>query len=199
MSWKTVWTALVSLIRGTTPVPAFDPPVVPPAPPVDSGTQPDVVLKLLAMHNAARSGVNLPALALDRVLTRLAEDQAGTMARRGALSHEVGGSLGFRLDQEDYRCRTAGENIAAGYAYPSSVMQGWFNSPPHYANIVSPRFTAVGFAQERARNGTLYWCALFAAPVAVRTLRDHTVRELYSPHLLLHPQLRDAAAKEAQA
>jgi hypothetical protein len=37
-----------------------------------------------------------------------------------------------------------GENIAAGYSTPQAVMDGWMNSPPHRANILSPNFWEIG-------------------------------------------------------
>ena len=40
--------------------------------------------------------------------------------------------------------RTAGENIAYGYASPQAVMDGWMNSEGHRANILNPSYTRIG-------------------------------------------------------
>ena len=37
--------------------------------------------------------------------------------------------------------RSAGENIAKGYATPEAVVKGWMNSPGHRANILNKSFT----------------------------------------------------------
>ena len=52
-----------------------------------------------------------------------------------------------RLNAFDYPGNsTIRENIAAGYSTPASVVQGWINSPGHYANILAPEATAAGIA-----------------------------------------------------
>ena len=40
--------------------------------------------------------------------------------------------------------RTAGENIAMGYAAPAAVVAGWMNSEGHRANILSSAYTKIG-------------------------------------------------------
>ena len=40
--------------------------------------------------------------------------------------------------------RTAGENIAAGYATPEAVVDGWLHSEGHRANILNEDFTQMG-------------------------------------------------------
>lgn len=53
-----------------------------------------------------------------------------------------------------------GENIAAGYATPEAVVQGWMNSPGHRANILNERFEEIGVGVAEAK-GSLYWTQLF--------------------------------------
>ena len=40
--------------------------------------------------------------------------------------------------------RTAGENIAMGYATPAAVVEAWMNSEGHRANILSANYTTLG-------------------------------------------------------
>ena len=40
--------------------------------------------------------------------------------------------------------RTAGENIAMGYATPAGVVEAWMNSEGHRANILSANYTTLG-------------------------------------------------------
>ena len=54
----------------------------------------------------------------------------------------------------------AGENIAAGYGSPKSVMNGWMRSPGHKSNILDPDFTEIGIGIAISE-GTLYWTQMF--------------------------------------
>ena len=54
--------------------------------------------------------------------------------------------------------RSAGENIAKGYATPEAVVKGWMNSPGHRANILNKSFTHIGVGY--VENGS-YWTQMF--------------------------------------
>lgn len=49
-----------------------------------------------------------------------------------------------RMRDAGYDYNRAGENIAAGYSSPASVMSGWMNSSGHRANILNPNFREMG-------------------------------------------------------
>lgn len=49
-----------------------------------------------------------------------------------------------RMQDAGYHYSWAGENIAAGYTVPASVMNGWMNSSGHRANILSTNFREIG-------------------------------------------------------
>ena len=48
------------------------------------------------------------------------------------------------VEEQGMIYRMAGENIAAGYASPQAVMNGWMNSPGHRSNILNGSFNAIG-------------------------------------------------------
>ena len=56
----------------------------------------------------------------------------------------------------------AAENIAAGYATPKAVVEGWMNSPGHRANILTSglKKLGVGYTTSNDRYGH-YWVQLF--------------------------------------
>ena len=54
--------------------------------------------------------------------------------------------------------RTAGENIAQGYATPEAVVNGWMNSSGHRANILNASYTQIGVGY--VSNGN-YWTQMF--------------------------------------
>ena len=53
----------------------------------------------------------------------------------------------------------AGENIAAGYPNAAAVFAGWRSSPGHNANMLHPRFTAMGIARVEVPGSPygVYW------------------------------------------
>ena len=54
--------------------------------------------------------------------------------------------------------RTAGENIAKGYAAPQAVVNGWMNSSGHRANILNVSYTQIGIGYVAQGN---YWTQMF--------------------------------------
>lgn len=54
--------------------------------------------------------------------------------------------------------RTAGENIAKGYASPQKVVEGWMSSSGHRANILGAAFTQIGVGY--VKDGS-YWTQMF--------------------------------------
>lgn len=177
-----LWTALKRIVGWTaTPPPAVTPPVA-----TTSREE-----SLLANHNAARAGVHAGPLQLDAVLTACASVYAVAMANADQLSHNLAGGLSARLARAGYGSYVAaGENIAEGYPDAVAVMQGWFNSPPHYANIVNPVFTAVGFGSALDRSGVRFWCAVFACPHKARRFDPATV---HAPSPLVAYALRESS------
>jgi uncharacterized protein YkwD len=55
-----------------------------------------------------------------------------------------GNGPGWRLGQAGYNGGGWGENIAAGYGDPVSVVQGWLDSDGHCANMLNPGFSLIG-------------------------------------------------------
>ena len=58
----------------------------------------------------------------------------------------------------------AGENIAAGYATPQAVMNGWMNSPGHRSNILNPNAREIGVGYVAGTSTSEYqhyWTQLF--------------------------------------
>ncbi len=55
-----------------------------------------------------------------------------------------GNGPGWRLGQAGYDGGGWGENIAAGYGDPVSVVQGWLDSDGHCSNMLNPGFSLIG-------------------------------------------------------
>ena len=130
---------------------------------VEHGERAAVVSKrdrVIQLVNIRRRNHGCNALRKNAALGRAAQKHTKKMADAGSLSHQLPGepSLGTRVTQAGYTGWTlVAENIAAGYAPPRAVVQGWMNSSGHRANILNCnlKHTGVGFA--RSDDGYPYW------------------------------------------
>lgn len=100
-------------------------------------------------------------------LQRAAQKYARLMARRDYYSHDSpdGSSPGDRISATGYTWSKYGENIAAGYDSPKSVLAGWLASPGHCRNLMG-RFRHLGFGHGYSADSTYgdYWVQDFASP-----------------------------------
>lgn len=126
--------------------------------------------RVLDLTNAARAqGRNCgaqfyaaaPALVYHSLLERSAQAHAADMATRNYFSHtsQDGRSFSQRISATGYNWRTVGENIAAGYPTPESVVDGWLKSPGHCANIMNPAFREIGIGYSYSASSAYkyYW------------------------------------------
>ncbi len=108
-----------------------------------------------AMISIYREAHGLRAVTPDPALQKLAQAQADTMAARDVLSHDIDGTLTQRLDAAHLAQAAAVENVSAGYFSLPAVVAGWRKSPPHNANLLSPKMRRLGIATAYAP-GTRY-------------------------------------------
>lgn len=121
---------------------------------------------MLDRVNALRASVGAAPLVLCDSLGRAAQAYAADMAARSFFSHTSpeGTDPGDRVDAQGFHGRAWGENIAAGYRSVEAVMAGWIDSPGHYANLVRPAFTQVGFGRATSTDQYgVYWVQDFGA------------------------------------
>jgi hypothetical protein len=102
--------------------------------------------------NFARNTAGLAPLQLDRGLTLAARQHAAEMARLGYFSHASPlpehATLRHRLVMAGSPLVTIGENLAMLQGQPDlalAAVEGWLESPGHRANLLSDRFTHVGY------------------------------------------------------
>ncbi len=99
------------------------------------------------LTNLARRQVGLPPLKNCPQLRTAARGHSQDMADHDYFGHtgSDGSTLADRLSAAGYAgWVTAGENIAAGYTTPESVMDGWLNSTVHMENIYSQLYREIG-------------------------------------------------------
>ena len=114
--------------------------------------------EVLELINEERARNGLGPLVATETLDAAAAWLAADLSTIDGLDHTdtLGRSLRDRLNAFDYPSNsTIRENIAAGYATPEKVVEGWISSPGHYANILADEAEAAGIALYEAP-GTTY-------------------------------------------
>ena len=93
---------------------------------------------------------------MDSTLTRIAHEQAGAMAAKDKLDHDVLG--GFTSRVHSAGAGRAAENIAYGYdSFPKTLRQ-WIDSAGHRRNLLMHGASRVGVASVKsATTGRTYW------------------------------------------
>lgn len=123
---------------------------------------------LLAAYNQARAAYGVPPLSVSPALQLSAQLHAQDCALRGYGSHigSDGATTYQRIARVGYTGRITGENWAWARS-ATGAFDMWFNQEtdagPHRLNILSPRYTNVGFGIA-ASNGGYYFIADFGAP-----------------------------------
>ncbi|MBU6388965.1 hypothetical protein KGQ71_00440 [Patescibacteria group bacterium] len=103
----------------------------------------------LVLLNAVRTSDGRQPLRLNDELDAAATAKAEDMAAKGYFDHFRPGdhkSPWAFIEEAGYDYRAAGENLAKGFRTPTGITTAWVNSPSHYANMISPKYTDVGFA-----------------------------------------------------
>ncbi len=112
--------------------------------------------------NELRAGGGVPPVAYSPKLEAAAKAHALDMARQGYFAHEGrdGSSVGDRVRAQGYTWCFVAENIAKGQRDLDEVMQGWTDSPGHYANMVNKNAAEVGVFEGPDR----IWVMVLGAP-----------------------------------
>lgn len=109
--------------------------------------------RLYALTNEVRTQQGLPTLRYNNQLASAAQNKAQHMFTHDYWAHFGGGKSPWDfILASGYSYEVAGENLAKGFMYSESVLDGWKASPTHYANLVRPEYDEIGFA---VSNGVL--------------------------------------------
>jgi uncharacterized protein YkwD len=109
---------------------------------------------ILQQTNVIRATHGLPPLRISTALHALAQDWSVQQARANVMSHRAG----FASYYPSGWTRAA-ENVAAGYR-ASSVVDAWFASPGHRANLLGS-YTHIGIGVAVSSSGRLYYTQNF--------------------------------------
>lgn len=118
--------------------------------------------EVIRLVNEIRRENGLKALTYDWELARVARYKSQDMKDNRYFSHTspVYGTPFQMIRNFGISYRSAGENIAKGYATPQAVVNGWMNSTGHRANILNAGYTHIGVGYVAGGN---YWTQMFIA------------------------------------
>ena len=116
--------------------------------------------EVIRLVNEIRAENGLKVLTYDWELARVARYKSQDMKDNKYFSHTspVYGTPFQMIKNFGISYRSAGENIAKGYATPQAVVNGWMNSSGHRANILNANFTHIGVGYVSGGN---YWTQMF--------------------------------------
>lgn len=106
------------------------------------------VSDLLKYTNERREALGVGSLTLNPKLTQAAQKKAAHMFSKNYWAHKApdGTEPWSFILGENYDYLYAGENLAKNFNDSSDVVEAWYKSPSHRDNLVSDKYTDVGFA-----------------------------------------------------
>ena len=165
----------------------------------DAATLDSLEAGIVSEVNAFRASRGLSILAVSDTLTYAAKWMATDMAVNNYFAHTSldGRDPTTRMADFGYPARAtwSGENLAAGYTSAREVVQGWINSPGHYAVLTNANYRAIGVgrAYGAASAYKWYWTADFGGIVDAATTASsfdqgfHSAWAGQSPDVTLSP------------
>jgi uncharacterized YkwD family protein/spore coat assembly protein SafA len=116
--------------------------------------------EVIRLVNDIRKENGLKTLTYNWELSRVARYKSQDMKDNRYFAHNspVYGTPYEMMRSFGISFRSAGENIAKGYATPQAVVNAWMNSPGHRANILNPSYTHIGVGYVSAGN---HWTQMF--------------------------------------
>lgn len=116
--------------------------------------------EVIRLVNAERTQRGLVPLTENWELSRVARWKSQDMKNARYFSHTspTYGTPFQMIRAFGLSYRSAGENIAMGYATPAAVVEGWMNSAGHRANILNASYTQIGVGYVASGH---YWTQMF--------------------------------------
>ena len=116
--------------------------------------------EVVRLVNEIRAQNGLKPLTANWELSRVARYKSQDMRDHGYFSHTspTYGTPFQMIKAFGLSFRTAGENIAKGYATPQAVVNGWMNSSGHRANILNASYRQIGVGYVAGGN---HWTQMF--------------------------------------
>jgi uncharacterized protein YkwD len=107
------------------------------------------VSEFVEATNAARREAGLAELTVNTSLNAAAALKLDDMRANGYWDHYRPSDRKAPWDfmkESGYAYKVAGENLARGFSTVNGITKAWLESPSHRANLLSEKYTEVGFA-----------------------------------------------------
>ena len=120
--------------------------------------------QVIDLTNEKRASRGLKPLNANWELSRVARYKSQDMANNKYFSHTspTYGSPFNMIKNFGIKYRSAGENIAYGQRTPAQVVNSWWNSAGHRANMLNANYTDIGVGY--VANGNYWTCLLYTSP-----------------------------------
>ena len=167
----------------------------------------DAAHQLFDRLNQERSKAGVAELQWDDRLAATADQHAQLMAGRKQLSHQFSGeaSVKERIVATGLRFNSSGENVAMAPDV-DTLHADWMLSPPHRANMLDPRYNAVGIGvvsrgdelyaeQDFARRQNAMSDEAVESVIATQLTRARAQAGLPAPTWVKSPEIHAAACR----
>jgi hypothetical protein len=103
---------------------------------------------LLKFTNQKRADSGLKTLVINETLSKAAESKAKDMFDKDYWAHTspTGKEPWDFISSAGYDYLYAGENLAVDFSHSKSVVEAWYDSPSHRANLLNDKYSEIGFA-----------------------------------------------------
>ena len=125
-------------------------------PHVSTASSTTAINAYLADSNTARLADKESSLNLNPQLQAAAQAKADDMAQRNYWSHDTpeGNQPWIFVNAQGYSYQKLGENLAAGFSGPQSVVNAWMTSASQQQNLLDPAYSDAGFGVAYSPNYT---------------------------------------------
>ena len=127
----------------------------------------DAAARVIELVNDIRRENGLEPLAVNLILTSVAEDYACQLIEDDFFAHvhpANGDGPAERAIDGGYLFLSVGENLAGGQTSPEQVVQEWMDSQGHREQILSAQWREIGVAVRVGGEYKVYWVQEFGNP-----------------------------------
>lgn len=126
--------------------------------------------ELLKLVNEEREAQGRQPLTIFDSLQKAAGVRAQEISNHFSHIRPDGTSWSSAISEQGILFGCAGENIAAGYASPSNVMNGWMKSSGHKDNILSSSYSHLGAGYSAGGDYGKNWVQIFIGGCSVKSV-----------------------------
>jgi hypothetical protein len=102
---------------------------------------------IIELSNKERANQGLQALTANQLLTQAAHSKAIAIFNKQKFAHKIEDRrFSSWIQDTGYEYRYVGENLAIDFLTSEGVVNAWIDSPSHYENLISNKFSEIGVA-----------------------------------------------------